>query len=79
MASVVHRQETVDCLRKFNARRKLKVRLCELKCNLYTIISEPVSTNLYENSACVQCCRLYSESGVHNELGTKREREGSII
>ena len=25
VASVVHRQETVDCLRKFNARRKLKV------------------------------------------------------
>lgn len=25
MASVVHRQETVDCLKKFNARRKLKV------------------------------------------------------
>ncbi len=24
-ASVVHRQETVDCLKKFNARRKLKV------------------------------------------------------
>ncbi|MPC82349.1 Calcium/calmodulin-dependent protein kinase type II alpha chain [Portunus trituberculatus] len=24
VASVVHRQETVDCLRKFNARRKLK-------------------------------------------------------
>ncbi len=24
MASVVHRQETVDCLKKFNARRKLK-------------------------------------------------------
>jgi len=26
VASVVHRQETVDCLRKFNARRKLKVK-----------------------------------------------------
>ncbi|CAG5126630.1 unnamed protein product, partial [Candidula unifasciata] len=24
VASVVHRQETVDCLKKFNARRKLK-------------------------------------------------------
>lgn len=27
MASAVHRQETVDCLKKFNARRKLKVRV----------------------------------------------------
>ena len=26
VAAVVHRQETVDCLKKFNARRKLKVR-----------------------------------------------------
>lgn len=25
IASAVHRQETVDCLKKFNARRKLKV------------------------------------------------------
>lgn len=25
MASAMHRQETVDCLKKFNARRKLKV------------------------------------------------------
>ena len=25
MAAAVHRQETVDCLKKFNARRKLKV------------------------------------------------------
>ncbi|PIO73509.1 hypothetical protein TELCIR_04518 [Teladorsagia circumcincta] len=25
VASVMHRQDTVDCLKKFNARRKLKV------------------------------------------------------
>jgi len=25
VAAAVHRQETVDCLKKFNARRKLKV------------------------------------------------------
>lgn len=24
----MHRQETVECLKKFNAKRKLKVRLC---------------------------------------------------
>uniref|UniRef100_A0A8C0EXY7 calcium/calmodulin-dependent protein kinase n=1 Tax=Bubo bubo TaxID=30461 RepID=A0A8C0EXY7_BUBBB len=28
VASMMHRQETVECLRKFNARRKLKVSLC---------------------------------------------------
>lgn len=26
VASMMHRQETVECLKKFNARRKLKVR-----------------------------------------------------
>uniref|UniRef100_A0A8C3BE27 calcium/calmodulin-dependent protein kinase n=1 Tax=Cairina moschata TaxID=8855 RepID=A0A8C3BE27_CAIMO len=29
VASMMHRQETVECLRKFNARRKLKVRMIE--------------------------------------------------
>uniref|UniRef100_A0A8B9C782 calcium/calmodulin-dependent protein kinase n=1 Tax=Anser brachyrhynchus TaxID=132585 RepID=A0A8B9C782_9AVES len=29
VASMMHRQETVECLRKFNARRKLKVRMLE--------------------------------------------------
>uniref|UniRef100_A0A3B5QAX3 calcium/calmodulin-dependent protein kinase n=1 Tax=Xiphophorus maculatus TaxID=8083 RepID=A0A3B5QAX3_XIPMA len=28
VASMVHRQETVECLKKFNARRKLKVKVC---------------------------------------------------
>uniref|UniRef100_A0A673X884 calcium/calmodulin-dependent protein kinase n=1 Tax=Salmo trutta TaxID=8032 RepID=A0A673X884_SALTR len=28
VASMIHRQETVECLRKFNARRKLKVHYC---------------------------------------------------
>uniref|UniRef100_A0A674DHA8 calcium/calmodulin-dependent protein kinase n=1 Tax=Salmo trutta TaxID=8032 RepID=A0A674DHA8_SALTR len=28
VASMIHRQETVECLRKFNARRKLKVHCC---------------------------------------------------
>jgi hypothetical protein len=29
VASAMHRQDTVDCLKKFNARRKLKVILPE--------------------------------------------------
>uniref|UniRef100_A0A672G0E2 calcium/calmodulin-dependent protein kinase n=1 Tax=Salarias fasciatus TaxID=181472 RepID=A0A672G0E2_SALFA len=31
VASMMHRQETVECLRKFNARRKLKVSFCTPK------------------------------------------------
>lgn len=29
---MMHRQETVDCLKKFNARRKLKVRNLTMLC-----------------------------------------------
>uniref|UniRef100_A0A665WIQ0 calcium/calmodulin-dependent protein kinase n=1 Tax=Echeneis naucrates TaxID=173247 RepID=A0A665WIQ0_ECHNA len=42
VASMMHRQETVECLRKFNARRKLKV-------SLFTFSSQP-STNNSKNS-----------------------------
>ena len=35
VASVVHRQETVDCLKKFNARRKLKVNFQKMKAKKY--------------------------------------------
>uniref|UniRef100_A0A8B9VZF6 calcium/calmodulin-dependent protein kinase n=1 Tax=Anas zonorhyncha TaxID=75864 RepID=A0A8B9VZF6_9AVES len=33
VASMMHRQETVECLRKFNARRKLKVRMLVYRWN----------------------------------------------
>lgn len=35
----MHRQETVDCLKKFNARRKLKVTLSKLaaKCTIRSL------------------------------------------
>lgn len=38
VASVVHRQETVDCLKKFNARRKLKVSPTQKFCSLCIFI-----------------------------------------
>uniref|UniRef100_A0A2C9F383 calcium/calmodulin-dependent protein kinase n=1 Tax=Sus scrofa TaxID=9823 RepID=A0A2C9F383_PIG len=43
VASMMHRQETVDCLKKFNARRKLKVRNvtfpAEEFCMIYTSLT----------------------------------------
>uniref|UniRef100_A0A3Q3IR95 calcium/calmodulin-dependent protein kinase n=1 Tax=Monopterus albus TaxID=43700 RepID=A0A3Q3IR95_MONAL len=39
VASMMHRQETVECLKKFNARRKLKVRRmtsANMNCTFYT-------------------------------------------
>uniref|UniRef100_A0A665WTH6 calcium/calmodulin-dependent protein kinase n=1 Tax=Echeneis naucrates TaxID=173247 RepID=A0A665WTH6_ECHNA len=38
VASMMHRQETVECLKKFNARRKLKVRLW---ANLHLFVAVP--------------------------------------
>uniref|UniRef100_A0A8U8AU25 calcium/calmodulin-dependent protein kinase n=1 Tax=Geospiza parvula TaxID=87175 RepID=A0A8U8AU25_GEOPR len=40
VASCMHRQETVDCLKKFNARRKLKVTLSKLaaKCTIRSLV-----------------------------------------
>uniref|UniRef100_A0A8B9C9C1 calcium/calmodulin-dependent protein kinase n=1 Tax=Anser brachyrhynchus TaxID=132585 RepID=A0A8B9C9C1_9AVES len=44
VASMMHRQETVECLRKFNARRKLKVRM--LSPFLHLLGSEKTSASL---------------------------------
>uniref|UniRef100_A0A7N6B7Z9 calcium/calmodulin-dependent protein kinase n=1 Tax=Anabas testudineus TaxID=64144 RepID=A0A7N6B7Z9_ANATE len=50
VASMMHRQETVECLKKFNARRKLKVRVLAVCCvSVYepqtTVIHNPVDGN----------------------------------
>uniref|UniRef100_A0A6I8QNX1 calcium/calmodulin-dependent protein kinase n=1 Tax=Xenopus tropicalis TaxID=8364 RepID=A0A6I8QNX1_XENTR len=48
VASMMHRQETVDCLKKFNARRKLKVHRRKLFVLRQNIISnEPQSTVIH--------------------------------
>uniref|UniRef100_A0A3B4XZQ5 calcium/calmodulin-dependent protein kinase n=1 Tax=Seriola lalandi dorsalis TaxID=1841481 RepID=A0A3B4XZQ5_SERLL len=49
VASMMHRQETVECLRKFNARRKLKVLIFNLLIYLFAFSSQP-STNNSKNS-----------------------------
>uniref|UniRef100_A0A672SEZ3 calcium/calmodulin-dependent protein kinase n=1 Tax=Sinocyclocheilus grahami TaxID=75366 RepID=A0A672SEZ3_SINGR len=54
VASMMHRQETVECLRKFNARRKLKVSpfsfslLTCVHCRLFHMVYKP----------CLQTCLL---------------------
>uniref|UniRef100_A0A8C3AFJ9 calcium/calmodulin-dependent protein kinase n=1 Tax=Cyclopterus lumpus TaxID=8103 RepID=A0A8C3AFJ9_CYCLU len=45
VASMMHRQETVECLKKFNARRKLKVCLeCSRVCMTIKMIRNPLRT-----------------------------------
>uniref|UniRef100_A0A4W6FVT2 calcium/calmodulin-dependent protein kinase n=1 Tax=Lates calcarifer TaxID=8187 RepID=A0A4W6FVT2_LATCA len=62
VASMMHRQETVECLKKFNARRKLKVRLlailhfsiiCSPQEPQTTVIHNPVDGNKFLHCACV--------------------------
>uniref|UniRef100_A0A8C8CAV8 calcium/calmodulin-dependent protein kinase n=1 Tax=Oncorhynchus tshawytscha TaxID=74940 RepID=A0A8C8CAV8_ONCTS len=45
VASMMHRQETVECLKKFNARRKLKV-------SSFSFFSPPSITRFYTSSTC---------------------------
>uniref|UniRef100_A0A8C0DB83 calcium/calmodulin-dependent protein kinase n=1 Tax=Balaenoptera musculus TaxID=9771 RepID=A0A8C0DB83_BALMU len=45
VASMMHRQETVECLRKFNARRKLKVSLAFRKLVLFGLQGSTESCN----------------------------------
>uniref|UniRef100_A0A4W3H7G8 calcium/calmodulin-dependent protein kinase n=1 Tax=Callorhinchus milii TaxID=7868 RepID=A0A4W3H7G8_CALMI len=50
VASMMHRQETVECLRKFNARRKLKVSLFPECSELNTLFSAQPQTNNSKNN-----------------------------
>uniref|UniRef100_A0A8B9KCW3 calcium/calmodulin-dependent protein kinase n=1 Tax=Astyanax mexicanus TaxID=7994 RepID=A0A8B9KCW3_ASTMX len=71
VASMMHRQETVECLRKFNARRKLKVRsFILLFCKNCIGVLEPQTTVVHNPAdgikvsrfSCQLCCPLQSTS-----------------
>uniref|UniRef100_A0A5F4W0R4 calcium/calmodulin-dependent protein kinase n=1 Tax=Callithrix jacchus TaxID=9483 RepID=A0A5F4W0R4_CALJA len=50
VASMMHRQETVDCLKKFNARRKLKNVLTNANCFfLYFVLTQEPQTTVIHN------------------------------
>uniref|UniRef100_A0AAR2JC50 calcium/calmodulin-dependent protein kinase n=1 Tax=Pygocentrus nattereri TaxID=42514 RepID=A0AAR2JC50_PYGNA len=60
VASMMHRQETVECLRKFNARRKLKVLFAKKKTPKLSIFSEPQTTVVHNPAdgikvSCFSC------------------------
>uniref|UniRef100_A0A665WH25 calcium/calmodulin-dependent protein kinase n=1 Tax=Echeneis naucrates TaxID=173247 RepID=A0A665WH25_ECHNA len=58
VASMMHRQETVECLRKFNARRKLKV----IKLNLSTPFFPLLSSFFFSFAACKSLLNKKSDS-----------------
>uniref|UniRef100_A0A8C3QBN6 calcium/calmodulin-dependent protein kinase n=1 Tax=Geospiza parvula TaxID=87175 RepID=A0A8C3QBN6_GEOPR len=62
VASCMHRQETVDCLKKFNARRKLKVTLSKLaaKCTIRSLVGGKSGGNKKNDGVKVNFCKNYS-------------------
>uniref|UniRef100_A0AAR5P3Q3 calcium/calmodulin-dependent protein kinase n=1 Tax=Dendroctonus ponderosae TaxID=77166 RepID=A0AAR5P3Q3_DENPD len=54
VASVVHRQETVDCLKKFNARRKLKGAILTTMLATRNFSSRSIIANKKENGSQVK-------------------------
>uniref|UniRef100_A0A8P4JWL1 Calcium/calmodulin-dependent protein kinase (CaM kinase) II gamma 1 n=1 Tax=Dicentrarchus labrax TaxID=13489 RepID=A0A8P4JWL1_DICLA len=72
VASMMHRQETVECLRKFNARRKLKVTILNFDLKLCVLIS--VS---FCSSVCTQ--QGSTESNATNDEEEMKARKQEII
>uniref|UniRef100_A0A671TDP0 calcium/calmodulin-dependent protein kinase n=1 Tax=Sinocyclocheilus anshuiensis TaxID=1608454 RepID=A0A671TDP0_9TELE len=69
VASMVHRQETVECLRKFNARRKLKT----LSANLYFYTSFPVFPPSYDQPSILHIVSLSSQGSTESCNTTEEE------
>uniref|UniRef100_A0A665WJ08 calcium/calmodulin-dependent protein kinase n=1 Tax=Echeneis naucrates TaxID=173247 RepID=A0A665WJ08_ECHNA len=86
VASMMHRQETVECLRKFNARRKLKVS-CVTQKNVQTFLS--LFIQQFDTLACWTRALLISvsfsalqgstESNATNDEEEMKARKQEII
>uniref|UniRef100_A0A673HMR5 calcium/calmodulin-dependent protein kinase n=1 Tax=Sinocyclocheilus rhinocerous TaxID=307959 RepID=A0A673HMR5_9TELE len=78
VASMVHRQETVECLRKFNARRKLKT----LSANLYFYTYFPVFPPSYDQPSILHIVSLSSQGSTESCNTTEEEdmkgRKGTL-
>uniref|UniRef100_A0A8D0AQQ1 calcium/calmodulin-dependent protein kinase n=1 Tax=Sander lucioperca TaxID=283035 RepID=A0A8D0AQQ1_SANLU len=83
VASMMHRQETVECLKKFNARRKLKVRrLVILHVSIYveqsikpsfSLPSSSVKTLLFSKTFKFPFCCEPQTTVIHNPVDGNKE------
>uniref|UniRef100_A0A3B5Q0G3 calcium/calmodulin-dependent protein kinase n=1 Tax=Xiphophorus maculatus TaxID=8083 RepID=A0A3B5Q0G3_XIPMA len=63
VASMVHRQETVECLKKFNARRKLKVKVCSELLNRHcSLCCFKSKFTVYMKNICSYLCFVQESS-----------------
>uniref|UniRef100_A0AAR2KYM8 calcium/calmodulin-dependent protein kinase n=1 Tax=Pygocentrus nattereri TaxID=42514 RepID=A0AAR2KYM8_PYGNA len=69
VASMMHRQETVECLRKFNARRKLKVQLSfsEMCC----VFCSTLVLSHYFLEGSTESCNTNEEEDMKGRKGTQ--------
>lgn len=71
-ASVVHRQETVDCLKKFNARRKLKGAI------LTTMLATRSQTWFNSQSSARSTINNNEKNAANNKSDSKKDTKESI-
>uniref|UniRef100_A0A667ZHN0 calcium/calmodulin-dependent protein kinase n=1 Tax=Myripristis murdjan TaxID=586833 RepID=A0A667ZHN0_9TELE len=73
VASMMHRQETVECLRKFNARRKLKVSVDAPHTNMHTCMHTVFTPNPSDAEFCgsTESCNNTEEEEMKGRKGTR--------
>ncbi|XP_078222719.1 calcium/calmodulin-dependent protein kinase type II subunit delta isoform X24 [Callithrix jacchus] len=81
VASMMHRQETVDCLKKFNARRKLKgailtTMLATRNFSAKSLLKKPDGVKKRKSSSSVQMMEPQT-TVIHNPDGNKESTESS--
>ncbi|XP_032665725.1 calcium/calmodulin-dependent protein kinase type II alpha chain isoform X18 [Odontomachus brunneus] len=76
VASVVHRQETVDCLKKFNARRKLKGAILTTMLATRNFSKQDPSDERY---ICRAHTRVLEYTTIHTIQSTILDRRGRAI
>uniref|UniRef100_A0A3B5QIB6 calcium/calmodulin-dependent protein kinase n=1 Tax=Xiphophorus maculatus TaxID=8083 RepID=A0A3B5QIB6_XIPMA len=75
VASMVHRQETVECLKKFNARRKLKVKVCSELLNRHCSLCCFKSKNICSYLCFVQESSESANTTIEDEDVRARKQE----
>ncbi|XP_075056462.1 calcium/calmodulin-dependent protein kinase type II subunit delta isoform X13 [Mixophyes fleayi] len=84
VASMMHRQETVDCLKKFNARRKLKgailtTMLATRNFSARSLLKKPDGVKKRKSSSCVQIMESTESSNTTIEDEDVKARKQEII
>uniref|UniRef100_A0A4W5M1Q9 calcium/calmodulin-dependent protein kinase n=1 Tax=Hucho hucho TaxID=62062 RepID=A0A4W5M1Q9_9TELE len=78
VASMMHRQETVECLKKFNARRKLKVSgslWCSVSVSIHLQVGSGQSVMVFQSS----CYCTYHDSTANSSVSQKHTQLQTLM